>query len=285
MEKADGVKMASNPPWLETKRDNFSEHIFVGGNKLMLDILKNNKEQLGINRAVSFDKVLNKTEEILQSAASITLLNQTHTKNTLNVELKLTSETGHKLPTSFPSRRAFIHFTVYDGNDNILFESGKVNADGSIVGANSDTDRRQYEPHYDTITSENQVQIYEAIMQNTDSELTYTLLRAASYKKDNRILPKGFDKNSVPSDIAVLGDALGDDDFIGGSDTITYSIDTTAFATTPSRVEIELLYQTLSYPFAQDLFSDKTSQSESFRGMFESSNVKTSTIATHAFSM
>jgi hypothetical protein len=193
----------------------------------------------------------------------------------LSIDVNISSNAGHKFPTSFPSRRAFVHFTLYDTNNNVLFESGKINADGSIVGANSDTNTSSYEPHYDVINAQNQVQIYEAIMQNSDDEVTYTLLRAASYVKDNRILPRGFDKSTAPNDIAVVGDAARDANFKGGSDTLTYDINATTLSATAARVEVELLYQTLSYPFAKDLFDDNTTESKSFERMFDASQMKT----------
>ena len=61
-------------------------------------------------------------------------------------------------------------------------------------------------------------------MGNTDSQVNYTLLRAASYLKDNRIPPAGFDKNTVANDIRVTGAAMSDDNFNSGSDVITYKV-------------------------------------------------------------
>lgn len=52
-----------------------------------------------------------------------------------------------------------------------------------------------------------QVRIYEPIMGHSDSAVTYTLLRAAKYLKDNRLLPPGFVKQDAPVDIAVYGAA------------------------------------------------------------------------------
>ena len=279
MQRSDGVVIANRPQWLNTQRDGFAQHTFVGGNSLMLDILKNNKNTLGVVATdADLNKTLAKTSEILKSAASLSITNISLSEERLLVDLSITSNTGHKLPTSFPSRRVFVHFTLYDADNAVLFESGKVNNDGSIVGANSDANRDTYEPHYNTISSQDQVQIYEAVMQNSDEAITYTLLRAASYKKDNRILPRGFDKASAPNDIAVKGDALDDENFVGGGDQLRYHIDLNGAI--PHRVEIELLYQTLSYPFAQDLFSDETRESRSFQTMYNASQVKTSTIAT-----
>jgi len=273
MERADGVVISNHPNNLDV-RDNFKHHDFVGGNKLMLDILSKNKTALGIAEDINFTNILTQTDELLADAASISLISNGITNDILSIDVNITVNTGHKLPTSFPSRRVFIHFTLYGANDTILFESGKVNSDGSILGSNADLDTTTFEPHYDVINAEGQVQIYEAIMQNSDNEVTYTLLRAASYVKDNRLLPKGFDKATAPSDIAVVGNAKTiDANFIGGSDTITYDINTSNFATNLARVEVELLDQTLSYPFAQDLFKD-VSESKSFKSMFEASQMK-----------
>ena len=55
-------------------------------------------------------------------------------------------------------------------------------------------------------------------MLNDEGQVTYTLLRAYEYAKDNRLLPAGFKKNSAIADIGVYGAAAGDSDFTGGSD-------------------------------------------------------------------
>jgi hypothetical protein len=68
---------------------------------------------------------------------------------------------GHKFPTAFPSRRAWLHFTVHDHGGRVVFESGALRPDGSIVGNDNDADPRRFEPHYAAINSTEQVEIYE----------------------------------------------------------------------------------------------------------------------------
>lgn len=275
MQRTNGAPIASNPGWIGS-RDGFAKHIFVGANKTMLDILNSNKEALGVNSS-NFKSTLAKTDAMLKSAASIEFLEQSLNNGVINLEFRINSDTGHKLPTSFPSRRAFLHLKVLNVAGEIVFESGKVNADGSIVGADSDIDRTKFEPHYDLITSQDQVQIYETVMANNLGKVTYTLLRAMSYKKDNRILPRGFDKTTASSDIAVAGNAYTDDNFIGGSDTVTYKI--SGLETGTYSFEIELLYQTASFAFIQDLYSDTSDEVSAFKSMYDASNMKTSKIA------
>lgn len=276
MQRTDGVVMASRPPWVDTQRDGFARHVFVGANKTMLGILNDNKTALGVN-STNFESTLQKTDAMLKSAASIEILNQTLANGNLEVSFKVKSTTGHKLPTSFPSRRAFLHVKITDTLGSIVFESGKVNANGSIVGADSDINNNTFEPHYDVITSQDQVQIYETIMRDNLNSVTYTLLRAMDYKKDNRILPLGFDKSTASSDIKVAGNALNDDNFIGGSDTITYKVSNLSDAS--YSVSIELLYQTIGFNFASDLFSDASTEVSNFKTMYENSSLKTSQIA------
>ncbi|OJA03832.1 hypothetical protein BGC33_00715, partial [Bathymodiolus thermophilus thioautotrophic gill symbiont] len=105
------------------------------------------------------------------------------------------------------SRRAYLHLLLTDKTGKVVFESGKTNANGSIVGNDADSDSLSYEPHYDTINNPQQVQIYEAIMVDTENVLTHTLLRAETYRKDNRLLPQGFNKSTANADIAVHGNA------------------------------------------------------------------------------
>ncbi|MCK5353620.1 MAG: hypothetical protein KAJ63_00765, partial [Methyloprofundus sp.] len=222
MARANGVKISTRPMMLGT-RDDFAEHIFVGGNRFMLDMLDNNKEELGV-LATDFSEIIAGTEVLLANSASITVLDSLQTTEALEFSLRINSNTGHKLPSAYPSRRVILHVTVKDSAGATVFESGRVNADGSVEGLNSDIDQTTYEPHYELITSADQVQAYEPIMQDYKGDVTYTLLRGSAYIKDNRILPTGFDKHAVSSDIKVAGAAFADSNFIGGSDEIRYSL-------------------------------------------------------------
>jgi len=276
MPRTDGVKISTRPPNLAA-RDHFARHTLVGANTTMLDILGQNRDALGIT-ASGFDTSILRTREMLKSAADIEVLEKSLDAGMLTVRLRINNRSGHKLPTSYPSRRVYIHFVVRDDVGNIIFESGKTNPDGSIVEADADADLARYEPHYNEITRPDQVQIYEAIMQNTDSNVTYTLLRAASYIKDNRIPPAGFDKNAVVDDIRVVGEAMIDPDFNSGSDSITYKVPV-GNATRVS-FNAELKYQSLAYGFMQDLFQDNSHpEVKAFETLFTSARVRAETIA------
>ncbi|MBE0436167.1 MAG: hypothetical protein IBX56_10230 [Methylomicrobium sp.] len=281
MSRVNGVPISNRPMWLQ-KRDDFALHEFVGGNKLMLDIFDNNKEQLGI-LSNNFEETIQKTQDQLNQSATIETVTQSLANNTLDFTLKINSRTGHKLPSAYPSRRVVLHVTVKDTQSNVVFESGKINTNGSIEGVDADDDRTTFEPHYDRITSADQVQVYEAIMGDSTGQATYTLLRGAQYLKDNRLLPKGFDKATAPNDIKVVGDALTDANFVGGSDEIRYQI--SGLNGSEYTVEAELVHQPLAYSFAQDLFVEPDAEVQDFKTMFNASNQKTSRIVLHTFNV
>jgi hypothetical protein len=159
---------------------------------------------------------------------------------------------GHKYPTGFPSRRAWIHLVVEDAAGETIFESGYANPDGSIEGNDNDSDPAAFEPHYLAIDAQDQVQIYEPIIGDTEGAVTTVLLRGGGYLKDNRLLPAGFDKDSVHEDIAVHGVALEDEDFTGGGDLVQYAIDV-GDAGGPFMVTAELLYQPIGFRWADNV--------------------------------
>ncbi|HGG58808.1 MAG TPA: PKD domain-containing protein, partial [Gammaproteobacteria bacterium] len=278
MPQASGdVKIANRPGSLQA-RPGFSQHSFLGANTTMMAILADHPDELQVS-ATGFEPAIAATRDFLQAAASLEIVSKKLVGNQLEVVLKVSNHSGHKFPTGYPSRRAWLHVTVRDAQGDTVFESGRANADGSIVGADNDQDWHNYEPHYSLIDSPDQVQIYEPIMQNTDGEVTHTLLRAAAYIKDNRLTPAGFDKNTASSDIAVVGAAAEDDDFNLGSDTITYRID--VGGAQGLTVEAELNYQSLSYGHLQNLFTDagSTAQVDAFKTHFESARIRSETIA------
>lgn len=255
---AGGVRIAEWIPKNTKSKDHFSQHHFVGGNVLMLDIMQDNIGSLQIS--ASKDKIEDTKErtmlQLQTETASLSLIGLKHRSGELTAEFKVNNKVGHKFPSGIPTRQTWIHLMVEDASGQMVFESGRPLVDGGIEGNNADSDSMSYEPHYDEITQPGQVQIYEGIMLNTDNEVTYTLLRAAKYAKDNRLLPNGFDKTAVPSDIGVFGLALSDDDFIGGSDQVTYRIDTSNHKG-PYTMTARLLFTPLSAPFVKDLSKDE----------------------------
>ena len=72
------------------------------------------------------------------------------------------------------------------------------------------------------------------------------------YLKDNRVLPKGFDKTTADAAVAVAGVARTDGDFQGGSDRVTYDVSVNG-APGPLDITVELLYQPIAFRWARNL--------------------------------
>jgi hypothetical protein len=236
------------------KRSPFFQHLFIGGNAYMLDVLKQFGEELAVTAtAEHFESKRQSTLEHLRDAtAEIALQEVNRSGSELALTAVITSHVGHKFPSGFPSRRAWLHLVVQDGEGQIVFESGAANDDGSITGDDHDLDATRFEPHYAVIDDPGQVQIYESMMHDTNGDGTLILLRGAGYIKDNRLLPAGFEKGGVDADIAVYGWAVQDADFAAGGDRVSYRIDV-ADARGPFSITAELLYQTISFRWAQKL--------------------------------
>jgi hypothetical protein len=270
MPQATGGVVISRMPARLAPRQPFYQHWFVGGNALMLGILADWGGELEVTAdATHFDTTRARVvDQIGDRAARLTVESLELEDGVLTVNLKVAALTGHKFPTSFPSRRAWLHVAVADAAGMVIWESGAHNPDGSISGNAADVDPATFEPHYDVITQPDQVQIYEPIMGDNEGQVTYTLLRAAQYLKDNRVLPVGAEKATLPPEIAVYGGAAGDASFLGGSDLVTYMVEVRG-ATGPFTVSAELLYEPLSYQFVIDLLADKTELTERFGGYYE----------------
>jgi hypothetical protein len=164
-----------------------------------------------------------------------------------------------------------------------VFESGAVAPDGRISGNDNDADPARFEPHYEVVTSPEEVQIYEAIMVDSRDVVTTGLLRGVRFVKDNRILPRGFDKASAEPDVAVRGAAAEDADFIGGSDRVSYRIALAAGAAAPLTVEVELLYQSIAYRWAENLRGYAAEETQRFgRYYAESAPVSAAVVASAA---
>jgi len=122
--------------------------------------------------------------------------------------------------------------------------------------------------------NENDIQIYEGVMADVDQAVTYTLLRASSYIKDNRIPPKGFTTTHPSYDTtAIFGSAVFDPNFNKenlvegtGSDIINYRIP--VINQTIYKVFAEVCFQTIKPRVVEQFASISEPDITQFIGMY-----------------
>jgi len=252
-------------------RPGAARHDFIAANFVMQRLLGRYHDELDVSaEPQALFNAANRTIRYLQSeAAALVVAPAKILGSRLEADVTVKNLGGHKLPTAFPARRAWLHVVVRDREHHVVFESGALNSDGSIVGNDNDEDPAKYEPHYTEIRRSDQVQIYEAILGDRDSRVTTGLLSAVGFLKDNRLLPRGFDKNDAPSEIAVQGRAAADPAFTDRGHTLRYSIDV-GNAPGPFDVDVELWYQPIGFRWANNLKPYNADEPHRFSAYFDS---------------
>jgi hypothetical protein len=251
-------------------RPGLSRHTFVGGNFFMLRLLKRYRSDLGVEALPEEleANALATTLQLQSSSATISTTAARSADGTLVIDVFVSNLTGHKFPTGYPSRRSWLHVSVRDQTGRVVFESGATQTSGAIAGNDNDADAAKYEPHYDEIRSPDQVQIYESMMVDSVGSVTTGLLKGAKFVKDNRLLPRGFDKRAAAPDIAVHGDAATDPDFDADGDRVRYRI-SLAGTEGPLAVEVALRYQPISFRWARNLASYTGDEPRRFLAYFD----------------
>lgn len=265
-------------------RDEYSQHNFLGGNNYLMTLLKSFRTELGISNTTTvagFDKQIDRNTQFLSTqTASVLISNIDLVNNTLNVDVDVINHTGHKLPTSYPSRRVWINLVIKNSSGDVLFESGTPNSDGfltvdtdqtaekctAVDKTNSYVESECFSKHKNIITSPDEIAIYETVMGDTNNQVTYVLLHGDRYLKDNRIPPTGFSQSDArfSSDVAVMGDALIDPDFNRdgsgdegtGADRVHYQLDWSANPSNNISIEATLYYQTIKPAFVSGLHNN-----------------------------
>jgi hypothetical protein len=245
-------------------------HTFVGSNAFIRDLIGTNSELLDAraNQMETDAAVLAAVGMLQTQTADLQAVGAVQPDGYISVDVTISSLTGHKFPSAFPSRRAWLHITVMDKDGDPVFESGAVSPNGFIEGNDNDLDPERYEPHYTEITGPDQVQIYETILETTEGEVTTTLLYGAGYAKDNRLLPAGFDPGLAIPETASFGLAADDPDFTAGGDSIRYLVRVIGFQA-PYTVSVELKYQSIGYRWAENLRRFGTTETDSFMTFYD----------------
>lgn len=284
-----GTQLAAGDPL----RTPFSRHEFVGGNSIMLRLFRDNTALLGtIATPADFEQKIQETALNLASAANLGINVRIASGNRLQFDVDVQNLTGHKLPSGYPSRRMWLHVVVRKRTvGNILFESGRFDARGLIFGVDIGSIYERFEPHHDLITAQEQVQIYESVLGDTEQNITFSLHAANEYLKDNRLPPQGF-LNSHPliSDMRIVGDASTDSDFNfengiegSGSDTVTYDIFPIDL-TTGADILVELCFQAVGPAHVQDLRRFNVGEVTKFLNLFDATDTRPTIMASQTIS-
>jgi type IX secretion system substrate protein len=271
----DNVVISDRPGWLDP-RTPFGKHTLVGGNAFMLELLKNNIDSLGLSaNVIEFDTVIARTVNQLQNKTlDVNLLEIQRTIDTAFYSLELINKTGHKFPAGYPSRRAYIEFVVSNLDGDTIFHSGKADDEFRLI-----EEEATYETHYNVINNESQVQIYEMVMGDVNSNVTTVLERAFSHLKDNRIPPSGFTSTHNSYDtVKVYGNADLDINFNKnggsegtGSDIIYFNIPLNGYAGTLN-VTATVHYQPVPPKWTDEMFALSSNEIDLFKGMYNNAD-------------
>jgi len=261
------------------KRAGLARHEFRGGNFFMLEMLNRYRRELGVEalpHEMSAQAAATRAQ-LQRDVARLQLTSRGVREGQLTIHVDLENHTGHKFPTAYPSRRAWLHLTVTDSAGLVLFESGRLDSSGAIRGNDNDEDAARWERHHDVINDPSQVQVYESVLLDHRGRVTTGLLSAVRYAKDNRLLPEGFDREGAPEDVAVKGVDASDATFDAGRDRVQYVIDVRG-ARAPFTVRAEFRFQPIGYRWARTLASHDDAETRRFVRMFDSMASRSSTL-------
>jgi len=288
-------------------RSGFARHTLVGLNIFFAKMMQEYPDALGVrttdpmlvSRGVaSIDTTVNAMlQQAAETTAKIAVERVSQDDSAFAATVVVENLAGHKFPSGVGFRRAFLTFRVFDAEGTEIWASGRTDHRGAIVdetgapiageywwkpdcSALLTPDSLAYQPHYQTITRQDQAQIFQELVtappaagtptchreDPPQGPLTTSFLSICSVVKDNRLLPHGFlDREKRLAIGAALGAGpdladevvpvgVGDDPSYrrGGGDRTTYRISKTDLKVTPAFVEATLYYQAIPPFYLQD---------------------------------
>ncbi len=272
----DAVVISANYLFLEGQSP-YGLHHMTGGNTFMLKLLKDNILPLELTASpVHFDSTIARTNRLLQQN---TLLLETQVSDrdadTAFIGVKLTNLAGHRFPSGYPARRAFVELVVLTDQGDTLFQSGRWNGAYEVVGHDDD-----WEPHHDVIRTPQQAQIYELVMGDVNGDKTTVLERAKTALKDNRLVPLGFTTGHISYDTTLIAGVPDTDiDFNkysggeqgSGTDIVRYNVAMGGYLGAIT-VRAKVWYQSAPPRWMEEMFAFSTPEIDLFRDMYEAAD-------------
>lgn len=162
-------------------RSDLPLHDLTGGNHFVPDILP--AFWPGEVDATQLGDAKLRAEYMLTLAASMELT-ETHVAGQPAVVVKVTNETGHKLPSGYPEgRRIWIQVEAYDEDSQLVYTSGAYDASTGELGHDADLKVYQIKPGVST-------RLADAL--GIEAGPSFHFVLNDSVYSDNRIPPRGF---------------------------------------------------------------------------------------------
>lgn len=271
----DAVVISANYLFLQG-RSPYGLHHLAGANTYMLELLRDNSVQLGLTATTEqFDSTIARTTRLLTQNTLVMDANVIDRDlDTAFIDIKLTNLGGHKFPSGYPARRAFVELVVLNAVDDTLFRSGGWDDAYEVMGHDA-----SWEPHYDVIRSPDQAQIYEMVMGDVNGDRTTVLERAKVSLKDNRLTPLGFTTTHPSYDTTLIAGVLASDvDFNrsgsgvegSGTDIVHYRVPMNGYAGL-IRVVSKVWYQSAPPRYMTEMFAFNTPDIDTWRTLYENS--------------
>jgi hypothetical protein len=263
-------------------RDQYSRHTLTGINQFGLMFFEQFPDILGIRTA---DYMYGEAVPGLLTAqssgydlarretAAIEVTSVTKTAASLEAAVSVQNLAGHGFPSGVGFRRAFLTFEVLDAAGKVIWASGLTNSVGAIVRGLTEEvlpteffydeakHKQVFQPHYEVISDEGQVQIYEEVIADPQGKITTSFVGLDQVLKNNRLLPKGWRADGPFGEFTrPHGDAERDPEYIKksgatGADRIIYRIPLDERIRTAVSVRVTLNYQSIPPSYLKDRFT------------------------------
>ncbi|HUR28745.1 MAG TPA: multiheme c-type cytochrome [Planctomycetota bacterium] len=255
-------------------RDGVRGHVLVGGNAWLVDLLRLNRDELGVTAS---DAALRRTaastrSQLAFATAKLAIESAVRDHDHLRFELAVENLAGHKLPSGYPARRAWLQVEVRAGRQ-VIFSSGGFDASGKLQGVADELDL----PHVARVERESDVPVYEMVARDAAGRTTTSLLAMSSMKKDTRLLPRGWRADGPHARETAPVGVAGDADFTDGGDRVPYDL---AIAHEgPLTIVAWLRYQPIPPAWVAPLRASRTSEAAAFVRMLDAAQLEPETLA------
>lgn len=218
-------------------------HDLTGGNtfvpKLVAQLYPSEVDTNALNAGIL------RARAMLQKAATLNLT-VGYATGGFTARVRVTNETGHKLPSGYPEgRRMWLNLKAYDDADQIVYESGAYDPVTAVL---------THDPAAKVYEAELGMSAAQAALAGLSPGVSFHFVLNNMIMKDNRIPPRGFTNAAFDSIQAMpVGAIYADGQYWDDTD-YTLPIST-------RKVTATLLYQTISKEYIEFLRDENVTNS------------------------